>query len=166
MMMQIMMSLECVHFTKGEVIYQELDECLMTFFFITGSFSIGFEMNRHHHPVVKFTNTATKGQIIGAYGCTFDKRSSFLYKTLNDCEGFFIRKGNWKEALEESPELSKSLSINIKQNYEESIQKPIMARKREAMEKWKTRNDYEGILSLDDFDKTEDQIPFSDVTTD
>jgi hypothetical protein len=31
-----------------------------------------------------------------------------------------------------------------------------MARKREAMEKWKTRNDYEGILSLDDFDKTED----------
>lgn len=42
--------------------------------------------------------------MIGAYGVTFSKRSLFIYKTVayknyTMCEGYFIRKKEWLEII-------------------------------------------------------------------
>ena len=43
--------------------------------------------------------------VIADHGCTFNTKSSFIYKTHTICEGFFIRKANWHEIMEEENEI-------------------------------------------------------------
>jgi hypothetical protein len=35
------------------------------------------------------------------FGVTFNKKSRFIYKALANCNGFFIRKKNWRHILED-----------------------------------------------------------------
>lgn len=91
-MMRILQSLDAIRFEPNTVIFSELDEIREMYFFMNGTFEIGFEINRMPHSVLRYENSLVRGQLIGAYGCTFDKRSFFLYKTKTECEGFFTRK--------------------------------------------------------------------------
>lgn len=34
--------------------------------------------------------------VIGAFEACFDKRCLFIYKTFTSCNGYMIRKRNWK----------------------------------------------------------------------
>lgn len=35
-------------------------------------------------------------RIVGIFGVTFFKRSQYIYRTVTNTEGFFIRRRNWK----------------------------------------------------------------------
>lgn len=51
---------------------------------------------------------------LGAYECLFNKQSSFLYKTLTDCEGYFIRKKTWHKIYQDHEEVGDALKEQIK----------------------------------------------------
>ena len=94
-MMDILQALEPRLEPKNVILFNELEEVNEVLFFITGTHEIGYELNGIQKYVLKFKNTIP----IGAYPITFDQRSLFIYKTVTNCEGYFIRKNNWKEIM-------------------------------------------------------------------
>ena len=58
-------------------------------------FTIGYSINKKSFYRLKFRNLP-----IGMYGLTFQKKSHYIYKALGNCNGYFIRRVNWKNILE------------------------------------------------------------------
>ena len=65
-------------------------------FFETGTYTVGFELNKEPHYCIKFEGC----NFINAYGCTYNFRSPWIYKTVTACTGYSIRKKNWKNLIE------------------------------------------------------------------
>jgi hypothetical protein len=59
---------------------------------IKGKYRVGYEVNRKENLKMQFT----KGSKIGAFECSYDKRSIYVYRAVSELEGFFITKRNWK----------------------------------------------------------------------
>lgn len=76
---------------KEQILFNELDDFTEVLFFNKGQVDVGFEINRRKHFVLR----QKKAIIIGDHGCTFNNKSSFIYKTHTQCEGFSIRKNFW-----------------------------------------------------------------------
>lgn len=64
-----------------ETIINEMDEFLEVTFFIKGSYKIGYSLNNRRITVLAFS-CAYKGNVIGAYGVTFNKRAVIIYTTI------------------------------------------------------------------------------------
>ena len=77
---------------KNEIIIDENEEVSEVIFFVTGTLAVGFELNKVKKFVIKFKDAT----VINAYGCTFNERSEYAYKALTQCEGYSIRRKNWK----------------------------------------------------------------------
>ena len=105
-MLGILRNLECRREDRFVVLYNELDEMNEILFFEIGMFEIGYEINRFTRYVLRFKNSAQRANIIGAYGATFNKRSTFKYRTITECKGFFIRKLKWQEIIEDNVEIA------------------------------------------------------------
>ena len=73
------------------VILCENEEWLEVLFFNKGLIGIGFELNK----VIKFVVTMEGNAVLGAYGCSFNKKSQFVYKTMTYSSGYSIRKSSW-----------------------------------------------------------------------
>lgn len=130
MMTNIMKNLDAIRLNKGFTIFSELDEVREIYFFSTGTVEIGFEINRVPNICIWLKHTAKYGHTIGGYGCTFDKRSFFLVRTSTVCEGFFIRKHFWREAIEEFPTLEQEIRKQIKMNYIKDIETKVLKEKK------------------------------------
>jgi hypothetical protein len=87
---------------KDKILFEELDEVNEVIFFNNGIYEIGFEINRTKEYVLRYKDC----NLIGAYGVTFHKRSHFVYKTYTVCEGFFIRRQNWLELIDNHMDVS------------------------------------------------------------
>ena len=97
-MVGILKSLEPRYEKKNTVIINELDAQDELLFYYNGTYCIGYEINRVKKYVLRFKDT----NVIGAYQCTFNKRSIFVYKTITSCKGYFIRKLEWQKVLDEN----------------------------------------------------------------
>lgn len=112
-MNQLIRMLEPRREEKNVILINENEEWSEVFFFVIGSFTIGFEINKRQYYVLRYNNTNVgtepisfqHRQVIGALGVTFNKRAKFSYKTLTTCEGYTIRKKNWKVLFKENPEM-------------------------------------------------------------
>ena len=62
---------------------------------------------------------------------TFNKRALFIYKTYTECEGFFIRKKNWLDIIndEDNEEIVKLLKVQLKYNYKNMVMKKLLEHK-------------------------------------
>lgn len=96
-MTELIMSLEPRQERKRTIIADELDEFNEITFVNKGQVIIGYEINNQKRYCIKYTDCV----VIGAYECTFNKRSSFIYTTLTNIEGLFIRKQKWSEMMTE-----------------------------------------------------------------
>ena len=114
----MLQNLECLHEEKYVILYNELDEINEVLFFETGSFEIGYEINRFARYILRYKNNIAKANVIGDYGATFNKRSLFIYRTITECKGFFIRKLKWQEILEDNEIISSQLKKKVKIDYE------------------------------------------------
>lgn len=107
---------------KNVVLVDELDEFNEVLFFTTGEYEVGFEINRIVTFVLRYSCTQKDttslndkedykrmGKVIGAYNLTFNKRSLFVYRTFKECEGFSVKRNNWKILIEDHPEISNLL---------------------------------------------------------
>ena len=80
-MMEVLYALEPRIETKNTVIYRELEEINAVIFITNGTHEIGYEVNGES----KFI--------------PFDKKSQFIYKTVTECHGYFIRRNKWKNLM-------------------------------------------------------------------
>ena len=122
-MMTLFQQLEPRFEEKGSVLYQELEEITEIFFHEKGQIDIGFEINTKP----KFVMRINKGSILGAYNCSFNKRTMFLYKCHTKVEGYMLRKENWFEIMEEYEEIADILKENVKNEYTFKIKIKINA---------------------------------------
>jgi hypothetical protein len=73
----LMQNLEAVKIPKGTILFAELEEIDLVYFFMSGSFDIGFEINKVPYYCIHYKNMPALGHTVGAYGCTFNQRSFF-----------------------------------------------------------------------------------------
>ena len=62
-------------------------------------------------------NKGTRNRtVIGAYAVTFNKRSLFIYKTISEIRGYFIRRTNWVRIIinEEYKNIIPEFKANVK----------------------------------------------------
>ena len=141
-MLDVMRNLEPVALNSNYIIYQELDETDMIYFFTKGMFSVGFNVNLG----TRFPLSYKYYRIVGVYGVTFFKRSQYIYKTKTNTEGFFIRRKNWKTIME--PERNDKNVIHelkelIIREYEVKISGKMNKFKEEEIKRQMNRADYE-----------------------
>ena len=102
---------------KGTNIFTELDEINEIIFVQNGTIDIGFEINKIRKFVIRLKNDYE----IGAYNCTFNERSSFVYKCRTDCHGYFLRKNTWKELLDGHPYLKIIIQKQVQEDYQKKM---------------------------------------------
>ena len=99
-------------------------------FFIEGTYKVGYSLNNKQIFVIPYKSNQI-GNAIGAYGVTFNRRSKFLYKTVTDCKGQFIRKKYWQLVLNEiDADLCKSIKIQIRKDHIYKVFDKILAHKK------------------------------------
>jgi hypothetical protein len=96
---RILRALEPKIETEESMLFEELDEINEVIFILDGVIDLGFQINKIKRYVLRFDCNF----VIGAYNCTFNERSSFIYKCRTQCTGYYLRKHTWKELLNEYP---------------------------------------------------------------
>lgn len=107
------MSLEPRYEARGTILIDELDEVSEITFVTKGHCVIGFDFNKEK----KYCHKYTDNIIIGAFNVTFQQRASFLYTCTSNIYGYFIRKKNWLEMLDEFDTLAQCIKRNILSEY-------------------------------------------------
>ena len=152
-MVQVLQNLECLREEKYVILYNELDEMNEVLFFETGTFEIGYEINRFSRYILRFKNNLAKANAIGAYGATFNLRTIFKYRTITECQGFFIRKLKWLEVIEDNDIISSQLCRQVKIDYLKNLFQPVMQEKNRDLKRWAKRADYQHILAINEHKK-------------
>lgn len=99
-MQQILSNLEPRQEFEGTILFNENDEINEVIFFMKGIVDIGFMINRKE----TFCLRLHKDSLLGAFNLCTNKRTKFIYKSMTHCQGYFIRRSNWKSIMDE-PEL-------------------------------------------------------------
>ena len=126
---------------KGTVLYEELEEITEIFFVSNGTMDIGYEINKQRKYVLRYTNRT----MVGAYNCTFNKRTMFLYRCRSECKGYFIRKINWLECIKMDSEIENYIKKNVQNEYFDNILQKVMVAKKIHIEKLASRKDFEQV---------------------
>lgn len=122
-MVKILLNLEPLQIASETIILEELDECRQVIFLENSEFMVGYSINKV--PIYKVTQMNVD---IGSYSVTFNVRSHFIFKTINQSKGYFIRKGNWIKIMddEQFKQLVKLIKGVIKRNYEKNLVEKLL----------------------------------------
>ena len=113
----------------GTTIINELDDFLEVTFFIKGKYQTGYTLNQKVIHVQTFTLNL-RGNAIGAYDVTFHKKATIIYQIASRCSGFFIRKANWHQMLNDlDPTLCRIIKKNYVKDYIEFTKFPVIKSK-------------------------------------
>ena len=103
-----------------------------------GSYRVGYEVNRKE--ILKLQ--MAKGSKIGAYECSYDKRSIYVYRVHKEIEGFFITKKQWKELESNFPEFFSQIRRQALNHYINVIRLNLEKAKQKMIEHYDDRKDY------------------------
>lgn len=119
-------------------IINEMEEFLEVTFFVNtmpvpGIYKIGYTLN-NKLIFVKAYSCKHKGNVIGGYGCTFNKRAIICYRTVTPCYGHFIRKTYWQKLLKDCESnghkmLIDSIKLSMDHDYRNNTAEYIMRHK-------------------------------------
>ena len=87
-MIELMQCLEPRKYYEGELIYEELQEVLEITFIMTGTYQVGYEINK----LVKMKIQLPLGTSFGGFNCFFLKRTMFVYKCKMLMTGYAMRR--------------------------------------------------------------------------
>lgn len=87
-----------------------------------GTVYIGFDVNRREKFVVSFQDKV----VIGAYNCTFNKKTIFVYKAKSDVSGYMLRKFTWLSLMNDFGGISEYFRQNIEFNYLNQIKYKVL----------------------------------------
>jgi len=133
---------------ENVIIYNELDEVNEVIFFNKGSVDIGFEINRFK----KFVIRLSKDIIVGAFNISFNKRTKFIYLAKTYCNGYSIRRSNWKNLIDDEDHkiIAGHLKNSVRKYYEKNILNIMKQEKEKVIQKWYKRADYHCMIAVRD----------------
>lgn len=134
-MIELFMQLEPRFEQKGSILYHELEEIQEILFIENGMLDVGFEINSNPHMVLRVYH----GTMVGAYNCTYHRRTMFVYKCRTNIEGYMLRKQAWFDIMEEYEEITDLMKEKIKHQFFRNIKFKICAEKRKFINKLKKR---------------------------
>jgi hypothetical protein len=105
----LLVHLEPFRENKYVKIIEELDEFTILQFVNKGKIQIGFELNNEVRFALQFNN----GIVVGAWGCSNNERSKYVYRTKTNVEGFFVRKYNWLDVLNSNQKIKMKILQNL-----------------------------------------------------
>jgi len=147
-MMDILRTLEPRQENANTYLFKELEDVNEVIFFNKGSYDIGFEFNAEEHFKVRYQNS----NLIGAFNCTFHKKSQFIYKTFSRCTGWFIRKTRWIEMIYAHEAVSDEFQDMIKKDYVNKESKRLNIFKSMVIKNTRCRKDIEQFKYVIDGD--------------
>lgn len=152
-MIEILQNLEPIKKGPDILLYEELDECTEVLFFIEGEYNVGYTLNRQE----KFPMRLKGHTCIGAYEVTYNKRTLFIYKTVEICWGYFIRKQNWINIMsnEDNKSFIYDAKTKIRNDFNKNIKEVLKSCKEYDVKKLSRRADYQRVLTLQQFKKEE-----------
>ena len=116
-----------------------------------GKYRVGYEVNRKETLKIQFT----KGSKIGAFECSYDKRSIYVYRAVTDVEGFFMFKKNWKKLEADHPLFFRFIRRQALKQFVEVIRSNLEKCKEKVVVHYDKRSDYEQVLVLRDYNADE-----------
>lgn len=140
----MMSVLEMRKFEKGEIIANEMEECLEVIFVEQGRYNIGYEVNKKPFYRVRFGEST----IIGGFQVTFDKRFNFIYQAHNTMLGQAIRKEHFKKLLKKFANYRNQLKKKFFSHYSQHVYQPLMNRKQRDVFDYNYRSDFKQVLYL------------------
>ena len=145
-MMHVLRSLEPLQMKPNVMIVEELEEFSEVLFFMTGSYQVGYSINREYRFPIRYGGCRE----IGAYGVSFNKRSNFAFKTFERCTGFFALKILWLKVLMEPDNeiMVKIFKKRINEDYIKNIKTRLLECKEFELRKLSSRADIDNVLSL------------------
>jgi 5S rRNA maturation endonuclease (ribonuclease M5) len=87
---------------------------------------------------------------IGAHSIISQRRSSFIYKLQSACQGYFIRKQNWLNALKEPEdvELEECIKSRMKHRYENIIENNMNTLKKQHLKELADKKKSKNVIIL------------------
>ena len=82
-------------------------------FVIKGKVDVGYMYNNKEKFVLRYEDAT----VLGAYNCSFNMRTDWIYLARIDCYGYNIQKENWNKILFESPHIANAWKSNISKDY-------------------------------------------------
>ena len=79
-MHDVFRNMEPVNFRKGEIMFNELDDCSYIIFVEKGHTDIGFNINRK----VNYVTKKRGAHMVGGYSCTFNQKITYVYGCSTD----------------------------------------------------------------------------------
>lgn len=163
-MVEFLAQLEPRREAKLATLYNELEEFTEIFFFNKGQVEIGYELNRKKYFVLRRgtthklslnrMNSNKCALIIADYGCTFNLKSQFIFRTYTECTGFSIRKQKWLPILQNYPEISQQVKQRVVTDYFLKVQLRVLSKKNQTIRNLRNRADVQQILTVTDLDKS------------
>lgn len=81
-----------------------------------GKIDIGFNFNSQIKYIIRLSNP----QVLGDFYCMFDCKSQFTYKSLTNCQGFFLRKAKILDLLSKFTDIQTAMLTKVKKKYMKS----------------------------------------------
>lgn len=150
-MIDLLSNLEPRREKKGSILFQELEEISEIFFVSQGTVDIGYELNRQRKFVLRYSD---KKVAIGAYNCSFNTRSLFIYRCKTETSGYFIRKCAWMELLGKDPFIENYIKQNIEKDYNTNIEIKVLTVKEMHIAKMAKREDLKQVIVISNKDAT------------
>jgi CRP-like cAMP-binding protein len=123
---------------EGTILFEELGEINEIIFVETGQIEVGFDINKIRKYVYRYDSK----YVIGAYNCTFNERSLFVYRCRTNCKGYYIRKNVWKQLIDSYPSIRDIIQKQIQEEYEMHLKKEMHETKEKYLFKIKQRSDF------------------------
>ena len=151
-MTQILVSLEPRQVPAETIIFGTNVETHEMFFINSGSIDIGFELNNR----TKFSLRLFKGGVVGAFNCTYNKKTIFIYKVKSEFKGLTIRKMKWLSILknDEFHMISNVVKQNVSREYYLKIKNKVLLQQSKYIKQLKNRADTSqivGLINLENF---------------
>lgn len=143
----ILTHLEVRKFRAGQLVAQELDECLEVYFVIEGKYNVGYEVNK----IRRYRRQFGPSTIIGGFQMCFKKRHLFTMVAQTDMKCYAIRKENWFKIMNDFPDLYRIVRQKHFNFFFNHIYRPIIKQKQQDIEQFGERNDYFQVMALNNF---------------
>ena len=123
-MTEILLGLEPRYIPAEAVIFGTNVETHEMFFINSGSVDIGFELNNR----TKYCLRLSRGGVVGAFNCTYDRKTIFIYKCKTEFKGLTIRKIKWLSILKNDDyhPISNVVRQNVSREYFIKIKNKVL----------------------------------------
>jgi hypothetical protein len=112
LMLMILENLEPRFESKGSYLFdnREVREVL---FINKGKVDVGYMYNDKEKFVIRYEDAT----VFGAYNCSYNQSTDFIFFARSDCYGYSISKKNWHSILYECPHITNAWKDNISEDY-------------------------------------------------